>query len=151
SGATTSVSPALIDLTIRAAASFVTDSPVAAELASTKVIALTKRVLQAMTLTKLKVASALVVTAGVAFTAAGLVAHDAFTAKPVHAQRQEERNHAGQHVDPPAPVANPVRTDQYGDPRPEGAIARTGSIQWRHAGLNCFAFLDSGKTALTAG
>src|SRR5262249_11711940 len=86
----TSVSPALINLTIRAATSFATGSPVRAVRPSTKVIALTNRVLQAMTLAKLKVAGALVVTAGVAFAAAGLVAHEALTAKPGHAKLEDE-------------------------------------------------------------
>src|SRR5439155_19519556 len=59
---------------------------------------------------------------------------------------------------PQAPVAEKPaeqrrgpRTDLYGDPLPEGAVARLGSIQLRHPGLSDFAFLDGGKTVLTVG
>ncbi len=41
--------------------------------------------------------------------------------------------------------------DLYGDPLPEGAIARMGSIQLRHAGQSDFIVLPDSKTILTAG
>jgi len=41
--------------------------------------------------------------------------------------------------------------DLYGDPLPEGAIARMGSIQLRHAGQSDFVVLPDGKTIVTAG
>jgi WD40 repeat protein len=43
------------------------------------------------------------------------------------------------------------RTDLYGDPLPKGALARLGSMRFRHAGLSDFVLLDGGKTILTAG
>jgi RNA polymerase sigma factor (sigma-70 family) len=55
---------------------------------------------------------------------------------------------------PSRPVVGPpkVRTDLYGDPLPEGALARLGTLRLRHAGLSTdFAILDGGKTVLTAG
>ena len=33
----------------------------------------------------------------------------------------------------PAVCGDPPRTDRFGDPLPAGAIARAGSIRWRHA------------------
>lgn len=43
------------------------------------------------------------------------------------------------------------RLDLYGDPLPEGALARFGSIRFRHAGLSSYVFLDGGKTVVSAG
>src|SRR5262245_21415211 len=43
------------------------------------------------------------------------------------------------------------RMDLYGDPLPDGAIARLGSIRLRHAGLSDYVFLDGGRTLLSAG
>jgi WD40 repeat protein len=47
---------------------------------------------------------------------------------------------------PPAP-----RADRYGDPLPEGAVARLGSARLRHAGLSDYVRLPGGKTVLTVG
>jgi WD40 repeat protein len=52
----------------------------------------------------------------------------------------------------PGPSKAPApRTDLYGDPLPNGAIARLGSIRLRHAGLSDFVFLPGGQTVLSAG
>jgi RNA polymerase sigma factor (sigma-70 family) len=44
------------------------------------------------------------------------------------------------------------RTDQHGDPLPEGAIARLGTIHWRldSGGAQCMAIPHDGKTLVTA-
>src|SRR6202007_1664285 len=39
----------------------------------------------------------------------------------------------------------------YGDALPEGALARMGSMRFRHAGLSDFVFVNSAKVILTAG
>jgi WD40 repeat protein len=43
------------------------------------------------------------------------------------------------------------RVDLHGDPLPEGAVARIGSIKFRHPQLWDFAFLSQGKAVVTAG
>src|SRR5262249_20818860 len=43
------------------------------------------------------------------------------------------------------------RNDVYGDPLPDGAVARLGSIRLGHAGLSDYVFLDGGRTVLSAG
>ena len=46
----------------------------------------------------------------------------------------------------------PTAKDAFGDPLPEGAVSRLGSIRWRHAGQVTFAaFLPDGKTVISAG
>ena len=44
------------------------------------------------------------------------------------------------------------KTDQNGDPLPAGALARMGTLRWRHADtVNYIAFTPDGKAVLTAG
>ena len=51
----------------------------------------------------------------------------------------------------PAEKGPVPRADLYGDPLPEGAVARMGSVRFRHAGLSDYVFLPGGKTVLTSG
>lgn len=53
---------------------------------------------------------------------------------------------------PRSPPSEPrPAVDAHGDPLPEGAIARMGSIQLRHAAQSDFVILPDSKTILTAG
>jgi RNA polymerase sigma factor (sigma-70 family) len=50
----------------------------------------------------------------------------------------------------PAPMAV-ANKDPQGDPLPDGAVARIGSLRLRHAGLGHFVFLADGKTVVSIG
>jgi RNA polymerase sigma factor (sigma-70 family) len=51
----------------------------------------------------------------------------------------------------PAPATSGQPVDLYGDPLPEGAVARMGSQQLRHTGLHGYAYLPDGKTVVSVG
>jgi WD40 repeat protein len=47
------------------------------------------------------------------------------------------------------PEAKKPRTDRYGDPLPEGAIARIGTVRWRHARMTLIGYRPDGKTMIS--
>ncbi|HMC63738.1 MAG TPA: hypothetical protein VKI65_02255, partial [Gemmataceae bacterium] len=54
--------------------------------------------------------------------------------------------------EPPAEKKQPPRLDRYGDPLPEGAIARLGTVRFRHAGwIEHLAFSPDGTLLAGAG
>ena len=55
---------------------------------------------------------------------------------------------------PEKPTAEPVaavRNDLYGDPLPDGALARLGSARLRHAGIHQVVFSADGKSLASTG
>jgi WD40 repeat protein len=63
---------------------------------------------------------------------------------PAHCESAPEGNTAQKNQ-------QPLRTDRYGDPLPPGAIARLGTLRWRHPRAFLLSFAPDGKTLVTAG
>src|SRR5262249_40398647 len=52
--------------------------------------------------------------------------------------------------EPPAEKKQPARLDRYGDPLPEGALVRMGTVRLRHH-YGAITFASDGKTLISAG
>jgi WD40 repeat protein len=91
-------------------------------------------------LTRLKLALATLLVLGVV-ASAGLFAHQALAGRP-----DEDKPPAGGTQEAKPPEARAPRTDRYGDPLPDGAVARLGTVRWRHPGEGCgLVFSPDGK------
>jgi RNA polymerase sigma factor (sigma-70 family) len=109
-------------------------------LVSGRVLDLAKGSLRAMTLTRIKIVAALVLTVGLA-SGAGVLAHPR-PAPPAAAPPVAEK---------PADAGRP-KADRYGDPLPEGALARLGTVRFRHEWfVSCTALAPDGRTIAAGG
>jgi RNA polymerase sigma factor (sigma-70 family) len=106
---------------------------------SPRVAAIIEGVTKAMLATRLKLATALLLTAALA-AGAGLAAYRAPAVEKEGSGRRAEAGVARQ----------PGRVDRHGDPLPEGALARLGTVRFRHEEFLCHAvFGGDGKTLIT--
>ncbi len=129
---------ALMEITRRAAARWAAGE-LPCELVSARVLELAKGSLRAMTLTRMKIAAALVLTLGLV-SGAGVLAYPR-PAPPAAAPPVAER-----------PAAERPKTDRYGDPLPEGAVARLGTVRFRHEwSVSCTALSPDGRTVAAGG
>jgi RNA polymerase sigma factor (sigma-70 family) len=127
----------LREATVRTSMQFTTGA-----VAVTRAALLAKGVLQTMLTAKLKVGAMVILMLGCAATAVGLVSQQAPSAK----QPENKAEAPAQ----PRPAENKhVRKDRHGDPLPEGAIARLGTVCLRHQSMVSSAvFSRDGKTAI---
>jgi RNA polymerase sigma factor (sigma-70 family) len=140
SGATAALPAGLAKSTLEAGVRFAAGGLVAARTA-----ALAEAGLRAMAGTKVRVLTALVLALGLIVGGVGALAQ----------QRASDSPSAPQAAEGPQPAAAPPaavpRTDRYGDPLPEGVLARLGTVRFRHGfPVNCLSFSPDGKT-LAAG
>jgi RNA polymerase sigma factor (sigma-70 family) len=134
----------------RMAAVFALGEAAGSRAVSSSVATLAQGVLQAMVVAKVKTVVALVAVFCVLACGGGLAAHWYWTTKELPPEQTE--------APPPAknaeqPLKEPLaRSDRYGDPLPKGAIARLGTIRFRHdhASLHLIpSFSRDGKVLAT--
>jgi RNA polymerase sigma factor (sigma-70 family) len=134
--ATSATVPAALARSTTNAALMFTAGRTAANLAATEAVALAEGMLKTMMHSKLKVLAVVVL-------ALGLLAGYRLAAtghQPPGAAGSETRTER----------AEKPKADRYDDPLPPGALARLGTVRWRHAqGVALAAFLDDGKVLLT--
>jgi RNA polymerase sigma factor (sigma-70 family) len=119
--------------------------PASAEIPAS-VAELVREGMRGMVLTKLKLASIVLLAACTLAAGARLLVWPA--PDPQAAQERKEDK------PPPASVSAtpPVRHDQAGDPLPADAISRLGTIRFRHgAGIRSIAFTPDGKSLISCG
>jgi RNA polymerase sigma factor (sigma-70 family) len=110
--------------------------------------ALAHGVTRALMAARIQAAAAVVLLAGVLAGGVGLMAHQALGPKPLPAPGAAATAAAQEHLsEKPA-----GRVDAFGDPLPEGAVARLGTVRFRHGGfLGFVAFTPDGKTLISQG
>ena len=132
---------------------------------SAKVLALAQGALKTMLLSKLKTVTMMaIVLLGLAW-GGGWIVREAVVAQSAQPEKDLPKrvnepgaaNAKGQDEQkakkpPMADDAVAERTDRYGDDMPPGALARLGTVRWRHGGqINQFAVAPDGKTIATTG
>jgi RNA polymerase sigma factor (sigma-70 family) len=141
--------PAALLSTSFQAARLIAAGKTAAGTLSVQAITLAERTVHAMLMTRLKVAAVLLLLVGVLGTGAGLVVQQGLAQpQPVaQAAAPDERSPEK----PAAPGEARVKLDLYGDPLPQGALARMGHMRFRHrGGVAAFAYAPDGKTLISA-
>jgi RNA polymerase sigma factor (sigma-70 family) len=137
-GTAEAVPPALLGLTLRAAVSFAAGAAGASTLTSVHAVILAKGALKTMTATKLIPVMLFIIAVGsVIFGAALGAGPGRETAEDPLPKRAQTR---------------PEATDTHGDPLPPGAIARLGTLRFRHGQhIQASAFSPEGKSVASAG
>lgn len=115
----------------------------AATAASASALALAEAVMRTTVLRTS--ARALIVTLGLLAAGAGVWAYHEATVQPAATGQPDD-------LKPAAEGAAPARADAHGDPLPAEAIARLGTVRFRHGGfINTIAFTPDGKQLVSHG
>ncbi|MBL8794339.1 MAG: hypothetical protein JNM56_10575, partial [Planctomycetia bacterium] len=136
------VAHCLVENTVRAAIGFAAGKSAVAGVVSAEAVVLAEGMLNTMISTKLKVVAALLLAVGLLGTGTSVWVQQGTAAQAPAADTQA----GGQ----PAP-ADGKKGDVYGDPLPEGALARMGTLRWRHPGAVTFVGYAAGGKELVTG
>jgi WD40 repeat protein len=145
------LSSALAQTTVQASIPFAAGKTAAAGI-SPHVTLMAERAVRAVVVTKLKWLALLGVATAIT-TGMGLAAHQALTAKPANAEPKYLLAMADERREEPKPQkTNQPHLDLYGDPLPEGAIARLGTVRFRHGNyITWLAFIPDRKQIISHG
>jgi RNA polymerase sigma factor (sigma-70 family) len=140
SGSRAAVPVTLRSTTVRAGLQFLSGET--AVIAATPATLLARDALQSMLTTKVKLGATLILVLSCAVTAAGL-------AIPQVPPERTQENKAAAPVTARPTENTQLRKDLYGDPLPNGAQARLGTLRLRHRCMTASAvFTRDGKTAI---
>src|SRR5438105_2120404 len=144
--------PALLTIATVRAALRISSGHAPAGAVSTQTFMLADGVVKAMSATRWKLGAALLALAalmgGSGLGAYQLLAPQAPPAQDAGAPEPAQRSRASR----TASAERQARLDRYGDPLPPGALARLGTLRFRHGGLTAtVAFAADGKSLLTLG
>jgi RNA polymerase sigma factor (sigma-70 family) len=150
--ATAAVPASVLSATLKAVTSMAAGQAAASGLVSAKVTALTERVVRAMLLNKLTQLAAVLLTLAALAAGAALTGFAASGVKPPAETRRPGPKPPGREPDPVRPHQGRLtREDRYGDPLPEGALARLGTVRFRHDGwVSDVAISPDGETLAAA-
>jgi RNA polymerase sigma factor (sigma-70 family) len=141
------VVPAALALrTARAGAALASGAGVESVCASAVAVALSKSGTRSILVSKFKITSAVLLTLAALAGGAALVASQASPPQP------DKSGDAGARAkERPRPAEGaPVALDRHGDPLPPGAIARLGTLRFRHGSMvTGLAFAPDGKTIVS--
>jgi RNA polymerase sigma factor (sigma-70 family) len=148
SAAQAALLPSLRMRTLAAALQFAKGETAASSLVSASTAALVEGGVRAMFFSKVKILLVLLLAAGLALGGAGVLAHQILNAKnPAEPpQSGNERAATPQPENKPKPVV-----DRFGDPLPERAIARLGTVRFRASELVCACAWSPDGKILAAG
>jgi RNA polymerase sigma factor (sigma-70 family) len=136
----------LVRATIDAALHVAAGKAPTAGIVSGRVAALIKGALKATPPTKLKLALTVVLGLVLLGAGAGLVAYGAFTNEPTPLGRELQASAGDAKA---APQGKQPRADLYGDPLPAGAVARLGTIRFRHDDVEAMGLSPDGRILIT--
>jgi WD40 repeat protein len=144
-----SVPGVLVEATVRAAVSFAAGRAAAPGAALLAGVALREAALPSLRV----VVALLLLGAGLAAVAMGALARQGAASAPPQRAPQPPPGQAPLDGDPPWPDQNKrARTDRYGDPLPEGAVARLGTARFLHGGaVRAVAFSADGTVLASGG
>ncbi|MHB1423675.1 MAG: sigma-70 family RNA polymerase sigma factor [Gemmataceae bacterium] len=134
---------ALVNTTVKAAAAHLLGESAATGAISSTVAALTEGALRSMVISKVKIVMVALL-AGLFVTGMGLLIPAALVSPAIVKETPPPD------APPSEGKAKSVRVDDYGDPLPEGALRRLGTLRFRHGGgIHNLLLTPDGKTLVS--